>query len=196
MGSKRGVRTETTPERIATFLEELAAVGLITDAAVAAGFCREWIWHLRQMSPCFDEQVERAIAHAKTDGRIIESLRRGAMGMDEEVVVYQGEVVMTWYDDTGAVRGVLPSGMNATKARAQGWQYAPLVRRTRDTKAATFLLAAMDPDRYGRQRIEHTGKNGGPVETKNVLVVPDPGAVREWGSGDIVDEVDEPGDDE
>lgn len=194
----QGSRVETTPERIETFLRVLTDVGLIGDGCLASGLSRTWIFELRRMSPCFAEQCEEAIKNAKGHGLIVESLRRGAMGLDEEVVTNQGLVVMVWYDPDGRVFGNgLPrryydedNTENSELAESEGWRYGPLIRHSRDTKAATFLLAAMDPERYGRTRMELTGKNGGPLETRSVLVVPDPSQVTEWGTGEVIDEED------
>lgn len=191
MGNYRqGQRKTTTQEGIKAFLEALATCGSLIEASRISGYERTWIYKLRKMSPCFDDQVMDALAEAK--GHLEESLRRGALGMDYEIVTCEGRVVMVWYDERGEVVGNTLRGIGVSKAQAKerGWRYAPLKKFKRDTKAAEILLRAMDR-RYRTNNTELTGPDGGPIETKNqnVLVVPDVQDPSTWGSGvEIVEE--------
>jgi len=187
---RQGQRKKTTQEGIDAFLEALASTGSLIRASAISGYERTWIFKLRKMSPCFEERVQEALRDAK--GHLEESLRHGALGMDYEIVTCEGRVVMVWYDDRGEVIGntLRGTGISKTKAKELGWQYAPLKKFKRDTKAAEILLRAMDR-RYRTNNTELTGPDGGPIETKNqnVLVVPDVQDPNTWGSGvEIVEE--------
>lgn len=57
--------------------------------------------------------------------------------------------------DSAAAEGAMKALEKITAAMDDDW------------KAAAWILERRYPEMYGRQRIEHTGKDGGPIEVKS-----------------------------
>jgi transposase len=105
--------------------------------------------------------------------KIVEAIKAGAT--HEHAAQYAGIHVATFYDwkaKADAGEEAFAEFAEALKT-AEGKGAVELLKKIQsaaeDPKywaAAAWILERRHPDTYGRQRIEHTGKDGGPIYVK------------------------------
>lgn len=152
MGRKKGVSTpaqwrDDMPERA----YNLCLKGLTDrELAYALGVSDQTIEYWKRKKPEFDEAVKKGKEHA--DARVARSLFEKAVGYEHDdtyITQFQGQIITYPYkkkyppDTTAAIYWL----NNRTRHQEQPWTNA--------------------------QYIELTGKNGGPIETKNNLDLSD-----------------------
>jgi hypothetical protein len=131
------------------FLEFLARTGNVTRSAEAVGVARQNIYLARDADPEFKKAWDEAI-DAGMDDLEGEVLRRARDGIPEPVVS-GGRVVM------------VPDPENPN-----GPPVPLTIRKYSDTLAVT-LLKAHRPEKYrDRSAVEHTGRDGGPIQHQEV----------------------------
>jgi hypothetical protein len=131
------------------FLELLAQTGNVTRSAEAVGVARQNIYAAREADPEFRKLWDEAIDSAIDDleGEIFRRARDGT----PEFVVSAGRVL------------TVPDPENPN-----GPPVPLTVRKYSDTLAVT-LLKAHRPEKYrDRSAVEHTGKEGGPIQRQDV----------------------------
>lgn len=164
-----GSETKRTPEKRIAFLAVLAETGNVTMAMRGAGLSRAGAYTWREADPDFAKAWAEAL-ELGVEALEDEANRRAFHGVDKPVF-YQGmpsghhvdangnPVEMIDGKWCGANREPLPEGAVVT------WkQYG--VREYSDT-LAIFLLKAHKPEKY-RERHEHTGPNGGPIQFEKI----------------------------
>jgi hypothetical protein len=138
--------------RSTAFLRAYEATGSISKAAEAAGIDRTQ--HYRRLkqdknyAQAFAESTELAINVLEE-----EALRRAVYGVDEPVV-FKGRFS---YDKVRGKDGRLKRSSE------------PLAIRKYSDSLLQFLLRGARPEKY-RERYEHTGPAGGPIENKLEVV--------------------------
>ena len=141
--------------RSSVFLKCYQETGSIARASEAAGICRDQ--HYRRLrkdkkyAAAFAEATEVAIGVLEE-----EALRRAVYGV-EEPVVFKGKFT---YDKV--------KGKDGRMKRSD----QPLAIRKYSDSLLQFLLRGARPERY-RERYEHTGPAGGPIESKLEVVFVD-----------------------
>lgn len=140
------------------FLEQLALRGNILRACEVAKIGRSTFYDRRDADDDFAAKVREAKTIA-TDRLEDEARRRGEDGVSKPVL-YKGKPIFLWFDKDN---NVLPS-----KKGSVGPRRALMEHEYSDT-LLIFLLNGLRPNKYrSRQRIEHTGKGGKPIEYKDV----------------------------
>jgi hypothetical protein len=139
--------------RSRVFLCAFEVTGNITLAASAAGITRGMHYRRLKKDPvykaAFDVSQEIAIGVLED-----EATRRAVEGI-EELVLFQGRVCYApVIDDEGLI--VLNEEGKPIISRR------PLKKRTYSDSMLQFLLRGARPEKY-RERFEHTGKDGGPI---------------------------------
>ena len=135
-------RTRWTKTTRANFFRALAATGIVNSACEAAGVGRSRAFELRKEDPEFAAEWEVAEGIA-ADRLETEARRRAIEGVDD-LVVSRGEVVM--------------------------FQGRPLVRRVYSDRLMELFLRAKRPQEFSeRQRLEHSGPEGAPIQLQTNL---------------------------
>jgi antitoxin (DNA-binding transcriptional repressor) of toxin-antitoxin stability system len=99
-----------------------------------------------------------------TENLEAEAIRR-AMDGESKVVTYKGQPVFVWVDDDDEI--VPPNRVNEKKHRQ-----VVLKETTRSDAMLALLLKAKAPEKYkDRTATEHTGANGGPIQSEIRLQV-------------------------
>jgi hypothetical protein len=124
------------------FVEALGQSGNVALACRAAGVARSSVYELRNRDPEFAAAWSGALEEA-CDALEAEARRRAMEGMPQKKFTRSGEPILD--PETGE-------------------QY---VERVYSDQLLVFLLKGHRPERY-RERIEHTGRNGGPIRTQQV----------------------------
>jgi hypothetical protein len=123
------------------FLAAFAELGNVKRAATVAGISREAHYDWRRNDAEYAAAFEDATARAG-DALEDEAMRRARFGV-AEYVVSKGEIVM------------LPA--------KEGEPRKPLMKRRYSDALLTLLLKGAKPQKY-RERFEHSGPDGGPIE--------------------------------
>jgi hypothetical protein len=139
--------------KVRAFLAAIEVCPSITRAAKAAGIQRGVHYRRYKEDPvykaAFDEAWERGVQALEDD-----AAEKAMIGY-EEPVVYQGALCYTPILKDGQVaRG--EDGKPLMK---------PLTIRRPNPSLLMFLLRGAKPEKF-RERYEHTGKDGGPIESK------------------------------
>jgi hypothetical protein len=136
-------RTKLTLSARDEFLGYLRAGNTITFAARAIGMSRQGVYDHKASDPAFAAEWDQAVDEG-IDVLEQEAKRRAVEGVSKPIV--QGGRIVTDADGNA------------------------LVVREYSDKLLEMLLKAKKPDVYrDNARIEHTGKDGGPIETRNDL---------------------------
>jgi hypothetical protein len=139
------------------FLSAYSESGNVTAAAMIAGVGRrthyDWLDSDKQYAHDFQQAGEEAV-----DLLELEARRRAASGVDEPVI-HQGQLMGRWVNAKGET--VAPD--------AAGAKMIPLtIKRYSDT-LLIFLMKGARPEKYrDNARVEHTGKDGGPIQTMDL----------------------------
>lgn len=150
---RAGRRPDALPDWGPTFLAALRREGTIIHACDATPVASSTVYQRKETDQEFATAFDAAI-QAATDGLEREAIRRGAEGYLEPVI-YQGQMMGHW---------VGPDGGEATPGMP-GAKFIPLcVRKYSDQLLGNLLKWR----RYG-DRLEVSGKGGGPIETKLTL---------------------------
>lgn len=133
------------------FLEQYAAIGVITAAAKLAGMDRQRHYEWMEAKDKYPDYAARfaAAQEMAADRAEAEAVRRGIQGWDEPVF---GRL-------PGKNRGV---GVVGSK-------------RVFSDRMLELVLKARRPEKF-RERFEHTGKDGGPIPV--LFYIPDNGRRR------------------
>lgn len=128
------------------FLAAYKLTASITHAAASAhierGLHYRWLKDDPAYATAFSAAQDEA-AQALED----EAVRRAHLGI-EEPVIYQGLLQYEW------------------NPRTKRFTKRPLVIRKYSDRLLELLLKAWKPDKYNRERVEHSGPDGRPIETK------------------------------
>lgn len=124
-------------------------------------------------NPTFAAAVEQACDIAVQNAEAI-AIKLATEGSDE-LVISNGQVVMSPYDNQGNPYGLDESGEPIQK---------PVVRKSISEQMLKMILAAKRPEEYGRSRVEHTGKDGDPIQQENKLVI-----LNEKATGELSQEM-------
>lgn len=142
-------RNSITPERQRTFIAELAATGIVTQAARAVGVSLEALYKLRhragaeEFSAAWETAIDRGMARLEDC-----ALERAIQG-EERPVVWDGQVVTSWKKyDTALLIFLL--------RQRRGWRYG----------APPTGLHALGPGHpvYERMKAEWMAEGGASVE--------------------------------
>lgn len=144
-----------------------------TQACLQVGFSRGTFYSLLKTKPLFAKAIKRAEEISVENAEAV-AMQLGVLGRDE-LQISNGQVVMSMYDESGEPYGTDENGNPITK---------PLVRRVHDVGLLKFVLAAKKPEEYGRKRMEHTGKDGKPIQQESSLVI-----LNEKATGELSDEM-------
>lgn len=152
-----------TPENKALFLEKLAELCHVGQAALAVGVKRQRVYDWAEDDPEFKEKWKVIRDGIIADAFEDEAIRRGYHGVDEPIF-YQGERAGEWVDSKGnpvmavSIGGstgwTYPSGIPVPEGEAVCFRQN-VIRRYSDTMLA-MLLNGAKPEKY-RQRHEHSG---------------------------------------
>jgi hypothetical protein len=174
---KRGgpLTPEQRAKKQARFLKAFSESGNIKYSCKVAGITRQTYYDWKANDPEFAAQLEEAKFEA-CDTLEYAAYERAVKGV-ESYVVSMGRVV---YEDVPAL-----DENGKPKLDKHG---EPIMRRGKPIKERKFsdtllqtLLKANMPEKYkDKQAIEHTGKDGGPMEF-----------VTEWGGGALGEDDDE-----
>lgn len=152
---------ELTERRKATFLDHLAEIGVITDAAKAAGITPSSVYGWRQRDRTFAKAFNEAL-YSYADRLEREAFRRAVEGVDDPVI-HQGR--QSWetvpvLDDAG--RPVL----DEEGRPVMRYTGRPLAVRKYSDSLLSKLLEARNPRFAAKQRLELTGADGGAIQVE------------------------------
>lgn len=155
-----GPRANKSQQHKKAFLAAYAGTGNISAAAKAAGIDRtahyEWIKSDEAYREAFDVADAESVDLLEREAR-----RRAAEGVDEPVI-HQGQMMGAWVTANGET--VAPNTPGAT--------LIPLTIKKYSDTLLIFLLKGARPERYrDNARVEHTGRGGGPIETKTTHAI-------------------------
>lgn len=159
--TKRTRKARSKPDWAPAFLACLRSAGTILHACEAAGCSRTNVYQRRDSDPDFADALAAALEDA-TDSMEREAIRRGSEGYLEPVI-YQGEMMGEW---------VGPDGLPCDRAEP-GARFAPLAVR----KYSDALLAQLLRWRRYRDRLEVTGRGGGPITVRRYVGIDPDGDV-------------------
>lgn len=168
-----------TPEQRARkqkrFLAAFRESGNIKYACKVAVIDRTTYYHWRDNDEAFKAQLPDATQDAN-DTLEYAAYERAVQGI-EEPVVSQGQLVYEYEQLVDEKTGELRFADNGKPLMKRVRQ---VTKRVYSDSLLTTLLKARMPEKYReKQSIEHTGKNGGPIEY-----------ITEWGGG-VLEENDE-----
>lgn len=155
MAGNNGLNKRTAANR-KKFLEALGENFNVAEAARAAGLGRTALYNWRREDADFRKAWDDIKANEGADLIEDEIARRGLRGVDEPVI-YQGRIAGAWVDKKG---NEVPADHKNAVA------FKPITVRKYSDTCLMALANANLPHKY-RQRHEHTGANGGPIETKD-----------------------------
>lgn len=158
-----------TPANKQKFLDELGERCHVGLAARAVGVSRQRIYEWARKDPVFLAEWEEVTRTLVAQNFEDEAIRRGVHGIDEPVI-YQGTPTGMWVDKHGnpvsrTDGGYVNHSGKAIPADQVSWR-PHTIRRYSDTMLAMLLNGAR-PEKYQRHRHEHTGKDGGPIQTED-----------------------------
>ena len=131
-----------------------------TKICEECGVSRAAFYKWQREKPFFKAAIERAEQISISNAEAV-AMEIGITGRNE-LQIANGQVVMSAFDEDGNPYGTDAAGNPILK---------PLVRRVRDVSMLKKILEAKMPDQYGSKRVQLTGKNGGPVQSRNVNTV-------------------------
>lgn len=150
-----GLTRRERQDAMALFLASYARSANVTASCIVAGISRSTVhyWNEHDLD---DFSKRYNIADKEADDAIEQEIhRRGIEGVDEPVI-YKGEMQGVWIDDAG----------RPAAAHVPGAHLTPLtVKRYSDVLLIVRAKARM-PSKY-RDRVEHTGADGGPIQVED-----------------------------
>jgi hypothetical protein len=151
----QGRRLAAAPDWAPAFLDALRSHGTVYHACASAGVGRSTVYQRRESDAAFRADFDAACQDA-TDALEREAIRRGVDGYLEPIV-YQGRVMGDWIGPDG---GPCEPG-------ADGARFVPSCLRKYSDQLLSNLLKWR---RYG-DRVEISGKDGGPIESRSRLTL-------------------------
>jgi len=142
------------------FLDTFGKVGNLTTAALAAGVSRSYHYRWLEEDPEYPARYAEKVEEA-ADRLEAEAFRRAVIGIDEPVI-HQGR--LSTVSDPNA-----PGG------------FRPLTVKKHSDVLLIFLMKGAMPEKY-RDKLEHTGRGGGPIQFQGAVLVID-GNEEEYVAG-------------
>lgn len=143
--AKANRSTKRSEKKDEAILEALREGGTVADAAKAAVINRATAYRWREADKKFADAWDDAIEEG-TDALEKEAIRRAVEGV-REPVIYQGKFSTVTDPNTG--------------------EETPLTVRKYSDSLLMFMLKGRRPEKF-KDRHEHTGKDGGPIATKEM----------------------------
>jgi hypothetical protein len=146
---KRERPRANTAAQQAAFLKQFAVIGVVTTAATLAGIDRQRHYEWLDAADKYPDYADRFAAASEQAADVCEAemLRRGVTGWEEPV-----------YGSGGTGLGTVLVGS----------------KRVFSDRMLELALKARRPQKF-RERVEHTGQGGGPIEATVTFTLPDNG---------------------